>query len=78
MKKIIIMAVLVLTVMAFSASFVTSAYAASPSSLNQGTCTAHTSGMPAADGHAVPGLAKSPFAGAEVPGHMVVPDPPGC
>ena len=75
MKRLIILAVLALCVMAFSASFVANAYAYSPSALNQGTMNAHDNGMPSVDGHNVPGLAMSPFAGAEVPGHMHAPDP---
>ena len=78
MKKIIILAVLALSLLVFLAPFTGSASAASASSLNQGTCNAHVNGMPSVDGHNVPGLAHTPFADAEVAGHMQVPHPPAC
>ncbi len=78
MKKIAILAVIAMMALTLLAGFSTSADAYSTSALNQGSCNAHVSGMPSVDGHIVPGLASSTFAGAEVPGHMHVPDPPGC
>ncbi len=79
MRKYVAVVVLVAVVWFMSAfAGPLTAGAFSDSALNQGTCNAHMNGMPSVDGHIVPGLAQSPFAGGEVPGHDHVPEPPGC
>lgn len=77
MRKILAVAAAV-AILAIFLTVPVVAYAAGPNSaaVNDGTMTAHMDGMPSSDPaeHQVPGLAQTPFATSEVPGHDHVPE----
>ena len=75
MRKTAVLIVLVAVIVASMAIFAGSASAApNMNAYNQGTFTAHTYAIPSTGGLEVPGLSRSPFAGAEVRGHNHAPD----
>ena len=72
-KPVLALVIIAASLLALSTLSVT-AHAFNNNACNSGTMNAHENGMPSIDGHDVPGLAHTPFAGSEVPGHDHVPE----
>ena len=74
-KPVLALVIIAASLLALSTLSVT-AHAFNNNACNSGTMNAHESGIPSSEPgeHDVPGLAHTPFAGSEVPGHDHVPE----